>query len=82
MGQTNQEVTRAGAEILALWRTIVHFSGHGCRTEEEIILLDQNGLPKPVSKGALAQLFRTLRDNVRVVLLNACWTRPQAEAIA
>ena len=61
---------------------IVHFSGHGCRTEEAIILLDQNGLPKPVSKGALAQLFRTLKDNVRVVLLNACWTRPQAEAIA
>src|SRR5512144_2407093 len=34
---------------------IVHFSGHGGRTEEAIILLDQNGLPKPVSTGALAQ---------------------------
>jgi hypothetical protein len=60
---------------------IVHFSGHGSRTEE-IILQDQDGQPKRVSKEALVHLFRTLRDNVRVVLLNACSTRPQAEALA
>jgi hypothetical protein len=60
---------------------IVHFSGHGSPTEE-IILLDQNGQPKPVSKEALVHLFRTLKDDIRVVLLNACSTRPQAEAIA
>ena len=29
----------------------------------------------------MVQLFRTLRDNVRVVVLNACWTRPQVEEI-
>ena len=39
------------------------------------------GRPKPVSKAALVSLFRTLRDNIRVVLLNACFSRPQAEAI-
>src|SRR5262249_27485045 len=49
---------------------------------EEIILQDQDGQPKRVSKEALVHLFRTLRDNVRVVLLNACSTRPQAEALA
>jgi CHAT domain len=59
---------------------VVHFSGHGSSTEE-IILLDQAGNPKPVSKQALVSLFRTLKDNIRVVLLNACFSRPQAEAI-
>jgi CHAT domain-containing protein len=60
---------------------IVHFSGHGS-SAAEIILQDQNGLPQPVSKEALVHLFRTLKDNVRLVLFNACSTRPQAEAIA
>ena len=60
---------------------IVHFSGHGSDTEE-IILLDAKRQPKPVSKAALKQLFSALKDNIRVVVLNACFSRPQAEAIA
>src|SRR5207237_123739 len=60
---------------------VVHFSGHGS-TAEQVILKDQNGQPKPVSKPALVGLFRVLRDNVRVVVLNACHSGPQAEAIA
>jgi CHAT domain-containing protein len=59
---------------------IVHFSGHGNPTEE-IVLLDTLGKPKPVSKEALVHLFRALKDNIRVVVLNACFSRPQAEAI-
>ncbi|ARN82251.1 hypothetical protein DSM21852_16510 [Methylocystis bryophila] len=59
---------------------IVHFSGHGSPAEE-IILLDKLGNAKPVSKEALIGLFRTLKDNIRIVLLNACFSRPQAEAI-
>ena len=59
---------------------VVHFSGHGSKTEE-ILLLDANRAPKPVSKSALKQLFSTLKDNIRVVVLNACYSRPQAEAI-
>jgi hypothetical protein len=35
-----------------------------------------------MSKEALVSLFRALKDNVRVVMLNACYTRPQAEAIS
>ena len=60
---------------------IVHFSGHGNPTEE-IVLLDELGKAKPVSTKALVHLFRTLKDNIRVVVLNACFSRPQAEAIA
>jgi CHAT domain-containing protein len=59
---------------------IVHFSGHGNPTEE-IVLLDELGKPKPVTKEALVHLFRALKDNIRVVVLNACYARPQTEAI-
>jgi hypothetical protein len=59
---------------------IVHFSGHGSPTEE-IILLDPNRKRKAVSKLALEHLFTTLKDNIRLVVLNACFSRPQAEAI-
>ena len=60
---------------------IVHFSGHGS-SNAEIIVYGKDGRPQPVSKEALLQLFRKLKDNIRVVFLNACWTRPQVEEIA
>jgi hypothetical protein len=60
---------------------VVHFSGHGSNTEQ-LILKDSNGLPHPVGKAALAGLFRVFKDNIRVVVLNACNSEPQAEAIA
>ena len=59
---------------------IVHFSGHGS-PREEIILSDNDRQPKAVDKAALKQLFSTLKDNIRLVILNACFSRPQAEAI-
>lgn len=60
---------------------IVHFSGHGSR-ENEIMLEDKNGASHPVSKGAWSQLFSVLKDNIRCVVLNACYSQGQAEAIA
>jgi hypothetical protein len=64
---------------------IVHFSGHGS-SSGEIILVDENlvkgkRVPKPVSPVAIKALFQVLKDNVQVVLLNACFSRIQAEAI-
>ena len=59
---------------------IVHFSSHGSRTGE-IILVDKQGVPKAVSPTALKALFGALKDNVRIVVLNACYSRVQAEAI-
>lgn len=59
---------------------IVHFSGHGS-SAEELIFLDTHEEAKPVNKAALKHLFTTLKDNIRVVVLNACFSQPQAEAI-
>ena len=60
---------------------IVHFSGHGSQAAE-LLLVDAAGNPKPVSQRALAQLFKVLKDNIRVVVLNACYSERQAQAIA
>ncbi|MBL8151801.1 MAG: CHAT domain-containing protein, partial [Blastocatellia bacterium] len=59
---------------------IVHFSGHGT-SKGELVLLDQDREPKPVSPQALKALFSTLKDNIEIVVLNACFSKIQAEAI-
>ncbi|MEX1028200.1 MAG: CHAT domain-containing protein [Candidatus Paceibacterota bacterium] len=58
---------------------VVHFSGHG--EADGIVLMGNDDQLKPVGKEALAYLFCTLKDNIRLVLLNACDSRPQAELI-
>jgi tetratricopeptide (TPR) repeat protein len=60
---------------------IVHFSGHGTEGSE-IILEDDTGQSYPVSTRALSSLFSVLRDNIRCVVLNACYSEEQARAIA
>ncbi|MCP4358682.1 MAG: SUMF1/EgtB/PvdO family nonheme iron enzyme [Chloroflexi bacterium] len=60
---------------------IVHFSGHGS-SASEIMLEDEQGRSAAVSKDALAQLFSILKDNIRCVVLNACYSEPQAQAIS
>jgi CHAT domain-containing protein len=60
---------------------IVHFSGHGSQ-KSEIILEDKDGSSQPVSIRALSALFSILKDNIRCVVLNACYSEPQARAIA
>lgn len=59
---------------------IVHFSGHGS-DEGQIILEDAVGSMRPVSPVALGGLFGTLKDNIRCVMLNACFSATQAGAI-
>lgn len=60
---------------------IVHFSGHGT-AQSEIILEDSHGQSKPVPTKALSKLFSILKDDIQCVVLNACYTEPQAKAIA
>jgi len=60
---------------------VVHFSAHGSEANE-ILLVGNDGEEKPVSANALRALFSTLKDNVRVVVFNACFARTQAEAVA
>jgi hypothetical protein len=60
---------------------IVHFSGHG-EGEAGIAFEDDAGQAKLVTAPALASLFKLFADNVECVLLNACYSQVQAQAIA
>ncbi|MFN8494246.1 MAG: CHAT domain-containing protein [Caldilineaceae bacterium] len=59
---------------------IVHFSGHGSAAGE-LILMNNQRQPQLVSAKALQALFTTLKDNIRLVVLNACYSYEQAQAI-
>ncbi|MGH1364717.1 MAG: CHAT domain-containing protein [Calditrichia bacterium] len=63
---------------------IVHFSGHGMRSENKsaVLLEDENGLGKPIGEAALANLLGILSENIECVILNACYSEPQARAIS
>jgi len=60
---------------------ILHFSGHGSKSGE-IIMEDYSGRSRPVSVRALSRLFSVLKDNIRCVVLSACYSETQAQAIA
>jgi CHAT domain-containing protein len=49
---------------------------------EQFVLMGDGGQAHPVSKAALVNLFSVLRDNVRLVLLNACHSEAIAETLA
>jgi AAA-like domain/CHAT domain len=67
--------------ILEFKPQIVHFSGHGVG-EEGLVFEDEVGQAKLVSTGAIADLFKLFVDQVECVVLNACYSETQAEAIS
>ena len=60
---------------------IVHFCGHGSG-EEGLAFEDENGQANIVTTEALAGFFELFADRVECVVLNACYSQVQAEAIA
>jgi tetratricopeptide (TPR) repeat protein len=60
---------------------IVHFSGHGLETGE-LCVQDDEGNTQLVSPEALAALFRLTTEHVKCVVINTCYSRIQARAIA
>ena len=60
---------------------IVHFSGHGAVTGE-LCFENQQGETHSVRPEALAALFEQFANQVKCVLLNACYSQTQANAIA
>lgn len=59
---------------------IVHFSGHG-EGSEGLALENKLGEMQLVSSESLAGLFELFEDFVECVVLNACYSETQAEAI-
>lgn len=59
---------------------IVHFSGHGVGTGE-LLMEDDQGAACPVPVDALQALFAILGKGIGCVVLNACYSQSQADAI-
>lgn len=60
---------------------VVHFSGHGA-AENGLVLENDVGDWQLAPTEALAELFRILQNGIDCVVLNACFSQVQAEAIA
>ena len=67
--------------ILDFEPQVVHFSGHGKNTGE-LCVEDNSGMIQSIQPSALAALFELVADQVNCVVLNACYSETQAEAIA
>ena len=61
--------------------SIIHFSGHGAG-EEGLVFEDDNGQVKLIDTEALEGLFKLFAEQLKCVILNACYSQRQAEAIA
>lgn len=72
-----RDVTRA---LLDYKPQIIHFSGHGAG-DEGLVLEDETGQVQYVDAEALAELFKLFANRVECVVLNACYSEVQAEAI-
>ncbi|MBD2440743.1 CHAT domain-containing protein [Nostoc sp. FACHB-110] len=67
--------------ILDVEPQIVHFSGHGTNASE-LCFEDELGKVKAVPPDALAALFELVSEQVNCVILNACDSASQADAIS
>jgi tetratricopeptide (TPR) repeat protein len=67
--------------MLDLNPQIVHFSGEGAQ-EPGLVFEDAIGQPQFVDAAALARLFQLFTPALKCVVLNACYSEAQAEAIA
>jgi hypothetical protein len=73
-----EDVTRA---LLEVRPQIVHFSGHGT-PDGALCFEDQAGKISRADPLVLARMFEHFRKHVRCVVLNACYSAAQAQAIA
>jgi hypothetical protein len=67
--------------ILELRPRIIHFCGHGAG-QPGLVLEGDQGHRFEVSTAVLSDLFRQMADTVECVVINACHSKAQAEAIS
>jgi hypothetical protein len=72
-----RDLTRS---LIRLRPRVVHFCGHGDE-EGRIIIRDNDEDALPIDQRSLAGIIGTLKDDIRLVVLNACYTEKQAQAL-
>jgi hypothetical protein len=66
--------------LLDLRPAMLHFAGHG-NGPEGLLFEDANGNTHCANAGPLARLFHHFKDNLKCVVLNACYSEVQAMVI-
>jgi CHAT domain len=66
--------------VLDFRPNIIHFSGHGDKTEG-LLFEDETGKSQFVTGETLAGLFEQFSQQIECVLMNACYSEMQADAI-
>jgi hypothetical protein len=59
---------------------IIHFSGHGLK--KGLVLEDEKGYTQILSNEMLQLLFRNLKDTVKFIVLNSCYSSTQAQFLS
>jgi hypothetical protein len=80
----SREAVRPGDLTQAIFDVephIIHFSGHGT-SQGDLCFEDIVGKIKTVKPDALAALFEMETERIQCVILNACYSKIQAEAIS
>ncbi len=72
---------RRGFQHFRHFGNIVHFCGHGSG-EEGLSFEDETGQARLVNADTLAEFFELFADKLECVILNACYSEVQAEAVA
>ena len=67
-------------ELNARTPSVLHFSGHGIN-KKGIVLQSTTGSAEVVSNEALVRLFDSIKHKIKIIVLNACYTKTQAEAL-
>ena len=60
--------------------TVIHFSGHGT-ADGNLVLQNPDGSVKLVTKEAMSATISTLSSTIRLVVFNACFSKPQAFSV-
>lgn len=66
-------------QLCDLEPTILHFSGHG--SPSGVVLRTERGDSRPLTGDQIAKALAAARASVRIVILNACYSREQAKAL-
>lgn len=61
---------------------IVHFAGHGSESGELLFVDGPTGQIAPVSAETLSLVFKEVGEGITCVVLNACYSQKEAQAIA
>lgn len=67
--------------LLARHPQVLHFSGHGSKTNA-ILVEEASGMPRSIPADSLFKLLDIFKDELRLVVLNACYSEAQAKDAA